>query len=251
MALVVNWQIFWPTRAGQCDGLSKSPFPKRIEINVKIPNSAVREIAEDPDFSGFLSAESINGALTVNPSLNLSMVVEDDPEGKTKQPTERIVRSQERLGEPQAHSSILVPEEEPVDATELLAGSDSGLPVDERESKRTSRKRKRQRLRARKQLVTSMARLSTSEPSTSSQTPVTERQRAEAATTGVKHNSGNADTIANKRGRSSPEDLNPNSKRVRKGGHPDQPSYAAAAKELVLTATPLDMDVNPMPESPC
>ena len=123
-------------RAGQSDGHSKSPFPKRMEINSKIPSSAVREIAEDPDFSGFLSAESINGALTVNPSLNLSMVVEDDPEGKTKQPTERIVRSQERLGEPQAHSSILVPEE-PVDATELLAGSDSGLPVDKRESRRT------------------------------------------------------------------------------------------------------------------
>ena len=152
-----------------------------MEINAKLPSLAVRETAEDPGFSGFLSTESINGALTVNPSLNLSVVVEDDPEGKTKQPTERIVRSQERLGEPQAHSSILVPEEEPVDATELLAGSDSGLPVDERELRRTRRKLRRQRLRARKQLVTSMARLSTSEPSTSSQTPVTERQRAEAA----------------------------------------------------------------------
>ena len=68
----------------------------------------VEKITEAYSFSGFLTSSELTIAHETNPSMNLSMVLEDESRGK---------KSQEQLEEPQAHSSLLIPDE---GSTELV-----------------------------------------------------------------------------------------------------------------------------------
>ena len=110
-------------------------------------------IASSHDFSGFLTASDINQALGTNSSMNPIRVLEDEPSGNINQPTEVGVRSQEQIDEPQAHSSLLEPEEVPaesakVDEAGIEAGKEdfkSSKPqVDSVERRRIRRRQSRQ-----------------------------------------------------------------------------------------------------------
>ena len=79
----------------------------------------------------FLTSLGFIQALETNPSMNLSMVLEDESRGK---------KSQEQLEEPQAHSSLLIPDE---GSTELVKTEEVET---EAGMARTERRRTRRRL---------------------------------------------------------------------------------------------------------
>ena len=116
-------------------------------------------ITSSHDFSGFLTASDINQALGTNSSMNPISVLEDEPRGNINQPIEVDLRSQEQMGEPQAHSSLLEPEEVPADSAKVdEAETEPGKPkLDRMERRRNSRRHYRQR----RALARKFSRLST------------------------------------------------------------------------------------------
>ena len=211
-----------------------------------ISNEDIGEIAGASDFSGFLKASDINKALETNPSLNLSMILEDESSGDTNQPTEVELRSQEQVDEPQANSTLLEPVEEPVEpAEDGETGTETGKvgsePTDSKERKRIKRRLARQR----RALTEKLSKLSTDPNGQGIQGTEASGSRTEEAGPSNPQPSGSADSNAEKRGRSSPGE-NPGAKRARQEDtRPGPLSFLEATrKDIVLSITPLDPEGN-------
>ena len=115
-----------------------------MDLNFSISNEDIGEIAGANDFSGFLKASDITNALATNSSLNISMVLEEESSGNINQPTEVELRSQEQIEEPQANSTLLEPEDVPVEpAKDGETGTETGKVGSDR--KRIKRRLNRQR----------------------------------------------------------------------------------------------------------
>jgi len=215
-------------------------FPKET----KKPIEGVEEIAGAIDFSGFLGSHDINNALENNPSMNLSMVLEDEFRGNIE------LRPQEQFEKPQGNSTLLDSAEVPVEPAEdgetgAEAGRGDSEPsqVSREEKKRIMKRARRKRIAMTKKL----ARLSTNQNGHGSQGTDASSIRTKEAEPSNPQPSGSAKHAA-KRGRGTPGEI-PKTKRVRRHEEtqPGLSSFAEATrKNLVMSITPLDLDDNPL-----
>ena len=211
-----------------------------MDLNFSISNEDIGEIAGVSDFSGFLKASDITNALATNPSLNLSMILEDESSGNINQPSEVELRSQEQVEEPQANSTLLEPEDVPVEpAEDGETGTETGKVGSER--KQIKRRLNRQR----KAMTEKLSRLSTDPNGQGSLGTEASGNRNQEAGPSNPQPPGSADSIAEKRGRSSPGE-NPGAKRLRQEDtRPGPLSFLEATrKDIVLSITPLDLAGN-------
>ena len=207
------------------------------------PHEVVKKIAEwisrSHDFGRFLTASDINNALEINPSLNLSLVLEDDQEGNNVRPTEGV---QDEFEEPQANSTILDPVEGTVEPSGETVPT-AGTSVDKKEKLRLKRKLSRQR----RKMTQRLANLSTNPDRQGDQSSAASGSGTQGAEPKTPKTPGTAGATAGKHGRSSPGET-PADKRGRKDGdQPGRPSFVEAArKNIVLYITSMDAEENQM-----
>ena len=201
----------------------------------------MRVIAEAPNFSGFLTASDIENAIENNTYMNISLGMEDVTDGN-------ILRSQEQFEEPQGNSTLLEPAEVSVELvedgnSESPAGRVGPEPAQTKQQKRAAKQR---RYRQWKTLTKQLSKLSTNptgqgnREGSASGSSITDAEPRSANP----QPSGRADSIAAKRGRTSPG-ANPQSKRLRRREEtqPGLSSYAnTTRKNLFLSIIPLDLE---------
>ena len=199
-------------------------------------------IAEAPNFSGFFTASEIKNAIGPNPSMNLSLVLENETNGN-------ILRSQEQFEEPQGNSTLLDSAEESVELvedgdTETLAGREGSKPT---QVSKEEKKRIRQRLyRQRKKMTDRLSKLSTDTNGQGNQDSAASGSTIMEAEPRNPQPLRQANSIAAKRGRTSPGE-NPETKRVRRREETQlglSPYLETTQMNLFLSIIPLDSGGN-------